>query len=125
MSKKLCVVVAAVAFATIPFVFAAEPVAKAEPATDAACAQEQSSQQEIAPRPATITLTEIFAAPAQEEPIVVTEGVASGEGPREVVLARINTDGQLVMSCVDSEKDAKRFLEAPVEKLATKKAKEQ
>src|SRR5690349_16058717 len=117
MSKKLLVVIAAAAFATSPYVFAAEPAQKAEPVTDTACAQEQSSQQEIAPRPATITLAEVFAAPAVETPIVVTDGVASGEGPREVVLARIDTDGQLVMSCVDTEKDAKRFLETPVEKL--------
>jgi hypothetical protein len=125
MSKKHFVVVAAVALATTQFVFAAEPAAKVEPATDTACAREEASQKELAPRPLAVTVAEMLVAPAQEETIVVTDGVASGAGPREVVLARIDTDGQLVMSCVDSAKDAKRFLEAPVEKLTPKKAKEQ
>ena len=125
MSKKHFVVVAAVALATTQFVFAAEPAAKAEPATDTACAREEASHEAIAPRPLAVTVTEMFVAPEQDEPIVVLDGVASGAGPREVVLARIDTDGQLVLSCVDSAKDAKRFLEAPVEKIAPKKAKEQ
>ena len=41
------------------------------------------------------------------------------EGSMEVVLARIGKDGKPILACVDSAEAAKRFLEAPVERLAT------
>jgi hypothetical protein len=120
MSRKLSVFVAAVAFATTPYLFAAEPVpaSATEPIAGTDCAREESSQQAV-------TLAQMFADAAKEETIDVLEGVASGNGPMEVVLARIDTDGKIVMSCVDTEEAAKRFLAAPVEKLVSRKAKEQ
>ena len=35
----------------------------------------------------------------------------------EVLIARVGADGKLVFACVDSAEAAKRFFEAPVEKL--------
>ncbi|HEX6642539.1 MAG TPA: hypothetical protein VF215_15580 [Thermoanaerobaculia bacterium] len=123
MSRTMSLFVAAVALATTPLVFAAEPVVDRNAAE---CAAEESSQQEVAPRPHAVTLAEMFAAPAEEETIVTLEGVASGAPAMEVVVARINTDGRIVMSCVDSEKAAKKFLATPADKLPTdKQAKEQ
>lgn len=120
MSRKLSMFVAAVAFATTPTLFAAEPVAASatEPTSTSDCAREESSQHAV-------TLAQLFANAAKEETIDVVEGVASGNAPMEVVMARIDTDGKVVMSCVDTEEAAKRFLAAPVEKLVSKKAKEQ
>jgi hypothetical protein len=120
MSRTLSLFVAAVALATTPLVFAAEPVVEAS-----ACATEESSQQEVTPRAHAVTLAELFAAPVEEETIVTLEGVASGAPAMEVVVARINTDGRVVMSCVDSEKAAKKFLATPADKLPAKQAKEQ
>ena len=37
----------------------------------------------------------------------------------EVIVARIGKDGKPILACVDSAEAAKRFLEAPVERLAT------
>lgn len=127
MSRKISMFVAAVALATTSHLFAAEPAtaSAAGPVTNADCAREESSQQEAAPRTPAITLAQLFAASAADETIDVLEGVASGSPAMEVVMARIDTDGTIVMSCVDTEQAAKHFLEAPVEKLVSKKAKEQ
>ena len=43
----------------------------------------------------------------------------------EMVVARIGPDGKLVKACVDSEAEARRFLEAPIEKLQPKQGSEQ
>lgn len=45
----------------------------------------------------------------------------SGEGAPtlELLIARIGKDGKPVLACVDSAEAAQRFLEAPVERLAT------
>ena len=40
----------------------------------------------------------------------------------EVLLARITPDGKTVMACVDSAEAAKKFLEAPIEKVGRGKA---
>ena len=112
--SKYLLFVAAVAFATAPFVHAAD--AAIDPA---------AATVEVALPSPTLTLKALFAAPASEEVIDVVDGVAVGMGATEVLVARLNTDGTVVTACVDSEKAARAFLNAPVEKLATKKAKEQ
>ena len=53
---------------------------------------------------------------AGETPAVLLEPV---EG-MEVLIARIGPDGKPVLACVDSAAAAKRFLEAPIEAVATK-----
>ncbi|MFL6247482.1 MAG: hypothetical protein ACJ74H_15740 [Thermoanaerobaculia bacterium] len=111
--------VAAVAFATAPFVHAAGvPAERVRPV-------EEPAQVEAALPAPTITLKALFAKPATEEVIDTTDGVAVGVGAFEVVVARINTDGSTATACVDSEEAARAFLNSPIEKVATKKAKEQ
>src|SRR5688500_15582146 len=118
MVRSMYLFVAAVALATAPFVQAAEPVV-AEPAV------EETVQVEAALPSPILTLKALFAPPATEEVIETIDGVAVGMGAMEVVVARIDTDGHLVTACVDSEAAARAFLDSPVEKVATKKAKEQ
>jgi hypothetical protein len=43
----------------------------------------------------------------------------------QIIVARIGPDGKLIKACVDSEAAARRFLDAPVETLRTKKAQKQ
>jgi hypothetical protein len=113
MARSLFVFVAAVAFATAPFVHAAD------------AAPEAAATVEMALPSPTITLKALFAAPAAPEVIDVADGVAFGMEAIEVMVARIDTDGRVVTACVDSEKAARAFLDAPVEKVATRQAKEQ
>lgn len=61
-------------------------------------------------------------------PGVVSEdasGITAGPLQVDVIVARIDTDGKLVKACVDSEEAARRFLEAPIEKVEGRRAKEQ
>ena len=61
-------------------------------------------------------------------PGVITEnenGITAGPMQVDVIVARIDSDGKLVKACVDTEAAARKFLEAPVEKLEGRKAKEQ
>ena len=53
---------------------------------------------------------------------VLTQSVWNADA---MFAARINTDGSVVTACVDSEKAARAFLSAPIEKVATKKAKDE
>jgi hypothetical protein len=52
-------------------------------------------------------------------------GITTGPSGVNVIVARIDTDGKLVKACVDNEADARRFLEAPIEKVQNGRAKEQ
>jgi len=47
-------------------------------------------------------------------------GAAPPYGKMDVLVARIGPDGKVIIACVDSEAAAKRFLEAPIEKVAKK-----
>jgi hypothetical protein len=112
MARSIYSFVAAAALATAPLAHAAELVIT-EPAAEVAL-----------PSP-TRTLAALFATPATEEVIDTLDGDAVGMDAMEVVLARIDSDGRVVTACVDSEKAARAFLDSPIEKVATKKAKEQ
>ena len=114
--RSVSVLVAAVALATTSFVHAAEV------ADDRECMRELSPVFGLAlPRP--VALAELFAVTAGES--VETEDGVSAPGPMEVVIVRTLDDGSSAMACVDSEAAAQRFLQAPSDKVATKKAKEQ
>ena len=116
MPRPMSVLVVAVALATTSFVHAAEV------ADDRECTREISAVHGIAlPHP--VALAELFAVSAGES--VQTEDGVEAPGPIEVVIVRTLDDGTSAMVCVDSEAAAKRFLEAPAAKVATKKAKEQ
>lgn len=61
-------------------------------------------------------------------PGVISEdanGITAGPMRVDVIVARIDTDGKLVKACVDSEEAARRFLEAPIERVEGRRAKEQ
>ena len=118
MVRSMYLFVAVVALATAPFVQAAEPVVTED-------AVQETAQVEAALPSPILTLKALFAAAETEEVIDTIDGVAVGMGAMEVVVARIDTDGQVVTACVDSEAAARAFLDSPVEKVATKKAKEQ
>lgn len=52
------------------------------------------------------------------------DGITVGAFAVNVLVARIDTDGNLISACVDNEASARRFLEAPIEKVETPQAKE-
>jgi hypothetical protein len=122
----------AVALATASFIYAADPAANAtvtEPAGAVVETSQKTSQEtpqvEIKLPTRVLTLKALFATAAEEEVIDVVDGVAVGMGAMEVLVARIDTDGGVATSCVDNEEAARAFLNAPIEKVATKRAKEQ
>lgn len=99
----------------------AAPFALADDAQE--CTPDAAEQRAvtIAPR---LDLAAFFA--RVEQQITETEnGVSAPMGPTEVVVVRIGTDGKPVLACVDTEEAARRFFDAPVEKLPTRKAQEQ
>lgn len=60
-------------------------------------------------------------------PGVISEGangITVGAFAVNVIVARIDADGNLVRACVDNEAAARRFLDAPIEKVETRQAKE-
>ena len=118
MSRRMSVLAFAAALVMPPLAHAAG-VARGEMRT-----REEAADTAPLPEPA-VTLAAMFAAAQQEEEIVLLDGVASGMGALEVVVARTDTDGKLVFACVDSEEAAQRFLRKPLDTLATKEAKEQ
>ena len=63
----------------------------------------------------------------EQAPGVTTEdenGITAGPMQVNVLVARIDAGGKLVTACVDNEESARKFLQAPVEKLEGRKAKE-
>lgn len=130
MSRTMSVFAVTVALVITPFVFAADAVKASNNSTvkdrDPACAEETAAAVEGAATEArTAALAAVFAVTTEEEVIETLDGIASGMGALEVVVARIDTDGNIVFSCVDNEHAAERFLTRPIDKLATKEEKEQ
>lgn len=124
MSRRMSVFVAAVAFATTPFVYAAEGASDRDCTRPERSRHEDVAQHEVGlPRPP-VTLAELFAVPTGD-PSIETEDGVSAPGHLEVVIARIGADGKPVMACVDNPEAARRFFDAPIEKLSPKRAKEQ
>ena len=107
-----------VAFAALAL--AAAPLAQASSdAVDRVCIRDT----EAAPRAAGVRaqLTAMFAVQLQEEE---DPNSLSAPGSFELIVARLDADGKPVMVCVDSEAAARRFLDAPLAKIQTKKAQE-
>jgi hypothetical protein len=65
------------------------------------------------------------ASDAEPETIETENGVSAAVVHRDVLVARIGADGKPVTACVDTAEAARKFSHAPVEKLQTKKAKEE
>lgn len=110
--SRFTVAFAALALATAPLVHASSD------AVDRVCIRDT----EAAPRVAGLRpeLTAIFAVQLQEE----DPNSLSAPGSFELIVARLDADGMPVMACVDSEEAARRFLDAPVTKIQSKKAQE-
>ena len=106
MFRAIYVITAAAFFAAAPFSHAAGKQYDAE-CTRAMIPQTAASRIELGP---------LFAAKAREV-VETSNGLSAPMGQLEVVVARIGADGRPVLACVDSEEAARRFLEAPVEKL--------
>jgi hypothetical protein len=121
MSRSVYALAAAAALALAPAVFAADAV-NAENTAQTAQETRETSLFILAAR---AELAALFAAPAQTEVVETEDGVMAPQGPMEVVVARIGTDGKVVMACVDNEKAAQRFLEAPIDKIGGKNRQEQ
>ena len=51
-------------------------------------------------------------------------GITAGPFQVDVIVARIDADGKLVKACVDNEEAARRFLDAPIERVAGSRAQE-
>jgi hypothetical protein len=119
MVRRLSVFAATAALVMTPFVYAADAADNNE------CAREEAAAAQIAavPAPASRTIAALFAADAQE-PTETEDGV-SAPGHLEVLVARLGVDGKPIMACVDNEAAAHRFAKAAIEKLPSKKAKEE
>jgi hypothetical protein len=116
MFSRIVVLAAVVAFAA-PLVRASER------SGEESVEEVRDSLERIAPR---LDLTRLFARLADEGGSYETaDGVSAPASAFEVVLARIGTDGKPVMACVDNEQSARRFLEAPVDRVQGRKAQDQ
>lgn len=107
-----------VAFAALALAVA--PLAQASSdAVDRVCIRDT----EAAPRVAGVRaqVAAMFAVQPQENE---DPSSFSAPGTLELIVARLDADGKPVMVCVDSEAAARRFLDAPVAKIQTKKAQE-
>ena len=121
MSRSIYALAAAAALVMAPAVFAAD-TANAENNANTVSAVPERSLFILAAR---AELAALFATPAAPEIVETADGVMAPQGPMEVVLARIGSDGKVVMACVDDEKAAQRFLEAPIDKIGGKNRREQ
>jgi hypothetical protein len=61
--------------------------------------------------------------PVAEEPVDTGDAVFTS-GPLELIVVRIGEDGKPVAACVDNEQAAQKFLDAPIERIHTKQAKD-
>lgn len=127
MSRTPSVLVLAAALAVTPFVYGADAASeRTQKREETRQAQAATEPQVPAATPAPITLEQLLPDTAGEPETIETEnGVSATVTHLDVVVARIGADGKPVMACVDSKEAARRFSHAPVDKLQTKKAKEQ
>ncbi len=107
-------------------VFATTAVSAAEQATDRACTRDGAAHLV----PAHDELTALFA--RRQAQASATENTTESApenttlepmGPPEVLMARIGSDGKLVVVCVDNETAARRFLDASTDAITRVKVK--
>lgn len=127
MSRSISVLFAAAALAVSSLAHAADPASNRERTQQEDVAQCDDATQDVqVPTTApVVTLEEMFTASAESESIETEDGVSAVVGPIEVVVSRMGADGKPVMACVDNIDAARRFFDAPIEKLPAKQAKEQ
>lgn len=112
MSRRLLVAFASLALAA-PLALASDEPARL-PLRD--------SLVRMAPR---VDLTQLFARLGDGRSVETADGVNSPMSAMELVVARIGPDGKVVMACVDNAESARRFLTAPAERVALRKAQDQ
>lgn len=113
MSRRVVFVLALLVPALAPRAHATEPMPH----------RVRESIAQFAPR---LELTELFARFADAGvPRETEDGVNMTGGAVEVLVARIGTDGKPVMVCVDSEQAARRFLDAPIERVMRPRSQQQ
>ena len=101
-------------FAAMAILALAAPLAFASDAVDRTCVRVDT--------PLRFNLAAMFDH-ATEEPVETGAGV-SMPGPLELLVVRLGEDGKPVAVCVDNEEAAQKFLDAPAERIQSKKAKE-
>ena len=107
MSRRSIAMMAALALAA--------PLAFASDAVDRMCVRVDASLRFV--------LAALFE-PIPAEPVDTGTAVFT-TGPMELLIVRLGEDGKPVAVCVDNEEAAQKFLDAPVERLQTKQAREQ
>jgi len=95
-----------------PFLFALALASMVAPGAFAAANDEACTREMLKP----------VDAQATQQHIDVSALFAEKDNGGEVLVARIAPDGKLVMACVDSAEAAKKFFEAPIEKVGRGKA---
>jgi hypothetical protein len=99
---------------------AAATAVHAAPASDRACSRDGVAHLV----PAVDELSALFTNAAATRVVSDTENATTAPmGATEVLMARIGTDGKVVIACVDTEAAARRFLAAPVEAIGKVKEK--
>lgn len=111
MSRRFILAIALAAFATTA-------VSAAEQATDRACTRDGAAHLV----PAHDELTALFAR-RQAQASATENATVEPMGPPEVLMARIGSDGKLVIVCVDNETAARRFLDASADAITRVKVK--
>ena len=89
-------------------------------------AADRARNQEIDPLPQTERRFELRAL-FDRAPGVLAEGpngITVGPFQVDVLVARIDAEGRLVKVCVDNEEAARRFLQAPIERVTGSRAQE-
>ena len=115
MSRRFFVVPAVLALAASPLAHASDQFATRVSAREAIA--------RFAPR---LELSELFARiEAGGNSFDTEDGVSAPMQVSEVLVARLNTDGKPVMACVDNEESARRFLDAPIERVLRGRKQEQ
>ncbi|HYH08561.1 MAG TPA: hypothetical protein VEK11_16010 [Thermoanaerobaculia bacterium] len=110
MSRRPYAVMAALALAA--------PLALASDANDRVCTRDViPGFSQIRPE-----LAALFVPAA--EPVDTGDAVFT-TGPLELLVVRLGEDGKPVAVCVDNEEAAQKFLDAPIQRVVTKQAKEQ
>jgi hypothetical protein len=106
--------IAGVVVLTIPLAYASERAAE-RPREDVR--SEMAAETAVTPTLLRSDLASIFAPPEQNETIETDDGFMAIGGSMQVLVARIGADGKPVLGCVDTEDAARRFFDAPVERL--------
>ena len=110
-------------FAVAALLAVAAPHAFASDAPFARFDEVRESLERMTPR---LELTRLFARIAEGGFSYETEdGVAWRASGGELLVARIGTDGEPLIGCVHNEQSARRFLDAPIERVQGRKAQDQ